>query len=216
MTNRDIEKKLMELGLEVRHVVFDGNKRVFGGPHKELCSLVTKDGVEYLRAVTPGDMTGYYRRNNRAAFGGPHKEDLGFIELNEMQYLRAKGEDGNEGLYDSKGKLFNERTYDRIAEVDSPLDELVLSIKDGDKEGFLLSDCSLFGRDNAMNASASLEKRGDEVCLWATDEEGKECYYSREGEEMYGGWNKEVKIGTIGDELCAVATDEEGKKCYYS
>ncbi len=215
MADRDIGKKLMELGLEVRHVVFDENKRVFGGPHKKLSSLDTIDGDDYLRAITPDHMTGYYRRNNKAAFGSPHSKVFGFIEINGRQYLRAKGEDRKEGLYDSKGDLFNERNYDKITEIDSPLDELVLSIKDGDKEGFLLSDCSLFGMDNAMNASASLRKIGDEVCLWATDEEGNICIYSREGEVLYGGNHKEISVRKIGDEVCAQTKDDDEKECYY-
>lgn len=211
-----LEREVQEEGLEVRYMLFDGDTPVFGGPHKTLISLDTIDDALYLRAVDPSGNEGYYKKDNSMAFGGFHAKIFTFTEINGRQYLRTVGTDGKEGLYDLEGNMFNNKAYDQIVPVSTPLDEIVLLIVDGEKQGFLLSDCSLFGKENAMQVAAELRKVGDEVCLWSADEEGKEGYHSREGEVLYGGRHKQTEIRKIGDEVCLLARDEEKKESLYS
>lgn len=217
----NIEDKLRKYGLEIRYSVADlskpeGENIVFAPNRKTLLDIVEKNSKIYLKAEDAATgKVGFSRIDSSDAFGGLHEFVLNFEEINGKAYLRAR-DDNQEGLYDVDGNKFGSRTFDKVERKKTDVIEgdVFLVEYDG-KQGFILGDESMFGRENAMHERAELKKIGDEACLWGFDD-GKECYYTIEGQETYGGRNQKIQIIKIGDEHCSVATDEEKGQCIFS
>lgn len=221
MVKESIEAKLAKYGFELRYSIAEsaraeGENLVFVPHRRSILDIVEKDGNPYVKAEDAATgKVGFSRKDGNDAFGGLHEEVINFEEINGKAYLRA-GNDDQQALYDVDGNEFGGRTFDKIKrKKTSVIEGGVFLVEYDGKQGFILGDESMFGLENAMHEKADLKKIGEEACLWGVDD-GKECYYTKEGQELYGGKQPEIRIIRIGDEFCSIATDEEKGQCIFS
>ncbi len=213
-----VASELYPKGFTIRFTVFEGEQSVFAQHRVNLVDLVEAQGSLYLRAIAPDGRDGYTRKDGTDAFGGLHEFVYpGFEIINSLPHARVKDLEAaveKEALFDEQGRIFSGKKYDRIERKKTPLLEEVFIVEEGGKRGFILPDCSLFGKD-MQEGEIDLKKFCSEVCLWV-GKDRKEQYVSKDGKILYGGLASKLEEFAVGRQLIGLAKDEKGMLQLYS